>query len=858
MIAVSRFALFSLPALLAAAAAGPAFTAEQSPAAGSKSYFEARVAPLLARKCVNCHGPARKESGLDLSNLAAIARGGKSGPLLYAGDAGRSLLYQLVSGLKKPLMPPAAGERLTEEELQVVRTWIERGGAGGGPAGDQWNKDAPHWAFQPLRMPEVPRRSGATTGAVDAFIDASLDQAGLAPGPPAGRRDLIRRASFDLHGLPPSPEEVRRFEADRRPLDAAFADLVDRLLASPRYGERWARHWLDVVRYADTGGGSNDWERPNAWRYRDYVIRSLNQDLPYDRFVLEQVAGDELSPHNPDALAAAGFLRMGPWEHTGMSVAAVTRQQWLDDATNITAVAFLGVTAGCARCHDHKFDPLPTRDYYRLQAAFASTSFAERAGDFTAGEQDADWRREALRWRRKLDRAQAELKAVQLRNAGRGVARPAEKGAAPMASPQDLELERAVRKRVEAYERAVRRFEPRVFSVRTGERNDAVHVLAGGQLQARGEQVRPGVLGLALPPGFSADLPAAAGGRRLALARWIIHPENPLTARVIVNRVWQYHFGAGLAANPGNLGKMGAPPSHPELLDWLASRFRSSGPEGLQWRLKALHRLLMNSRAYRRSSTPTAQAARSDPQGRLLSWFPPRRLQAEELRDSMLFTAGILNPRMYGPPVFPEINADLAAQPRLIMGSIAPAWQPSPQKDQRHRRTIYTYQQRSLMEPLLEVFDTPGSADSCERRNESTAAPQVFALFNSENSRRIALEFALRLQREASTPAAQVQRAFQLTFGRNPEKIELAAALKHFGSMRRRHKMHPPPPEPARRPLVRRLVGEFTGALVEIAEDDRTEEYEPSIHPSRTTPEVRALAELCLVLLNSNEFIFVY
>jgi len=348
--------------------------------------FNQQIAPLLRTKCQGCHGDDPKlRGGLDVRSRAALLKGGASGPAVAPGDAARSLLYQSVLRTGELVMPPKESARLTPAEMAVLKTWIDAGAAW--EAARVALDPADAWAYLPVARPVPPGRGSASP--VDAFIDAALTARQVAPAPPAERATLIRRASFDLTGLPPAPEQVEAFVRDAAP--DAFARLLETLLASPRYGERMAQHWLDVVRYADTGGFANDYERPTAWRYRDYVIRSFNADKPYDRFVLEQVAGDELGADAREGPIAVGFLRMGPWEHTGMSVAALTRQMWLDDVTNSVGVTFLGQGLNCCRCHDHKFDPLPTQDYYRVQALFAGTHFTEAPTAFLAEENTADF-----------------------------------------------------------------------------------------------------------------------------------------------------------------------------------------------------------------------------------------------------------------------------------------------------------------------------------------------------------------------------------------------------------------------------------------------------------------------------------
>jgi hypothetical protein len=539
------------------------------------------------------------------------------------------------------------------------------------------------WAFYPVTRPQVPQAAGHP---IDAFIEDRLAAAGLEPAPPADRRALIRRATLGLTGLPPMVREIEVFLADTSP--DAFERVIERLLSSPQYGQRMAQHWLDVTRYADTAGLSNDHDRPNAWRYRDYVVRAFNTDKPYDRFVLEQVAGDEIDDQEPELLIAAGFLRMGPWEHTAMSVAAETRQQYLDDVTHAVGETFLGVGLQCAKCHDHKFDPIPTRDYYQMQAVFAPVQFADRPAAFAGWENTAAFKEGRARVERLLEEARAGLREIREKEDRAIVAWLVDRGMEITVaqakklpedqrpprhlglSNEDLGVAKVWQKRQELLQRQMMRYEPLAMSIyngpprirlsgaphpmpakRSGEAQP-VHILLGGSLQSPGETVGPGALsGAENLSGLSAQIPQTLDGRRLALAAWITDPRNPLTARVMVNRIWQWHFGRGLAANPNNFGKMGAKPTHPQLLNWLADEFIRSG-----WSVKHIHKLIMTSQVYQRSTRhPRMDAVReADAANAMLSFFPPRRLTAEELRDAMLTASGELNLEIGGPPVYPE------------------------------------------------------------------------------------------------------------------------------------------------------------------------------------------------------------
>ena len=762
---------------------------------------------ILRERCAGCHGVAGMQGKLDLRTRESLMRGGVRGAVIVPGDPAASLLIRAVEGRGLPPMPPTGA--LAANEILQLREWIA--------AGAQWESELPSnprwalkpedvWAFQPLGKP-----SGKS---VDEFINARLK---TKAAPRADKLTLIRRATFDLTGLPPTQSAIEEFLADSSA--AAFAKLVERLLASPHYGERWGRHWLDVVRYADTDGYSNDYERPNAWRYRDYVIHSFQIDKPYNQFVIEQVAGDEWKPGNPEAILGTGFLRMGPWEHTGMSVAAITRQAWLDDVTHNTAATFLGLTAGCARCHDHKFDPIPTREYYGLQAAFASTNFAQRPAAFQPWENRANFDAELARMEQLVKHHREAADALKSSN-----------------DKAEMERERIHRKRWELARRMLDRYKPVALSVETKQAEDTF-ILTAGNLRSPGEKVPPLVLSAAFRYNLNArvDLPQAGEGRRLQLAKWIASPENPLTARVMVNRVWQYHFGRGIAGNPNNFGKMGKKPTHPELLDWLAARFVETG-----WSVKTLHRTMVLSDAYQRQAGPENEDYSS---------FAARRLEAEELRDAILAVSGQLSADAGGPGTFPEIHEDVANQPRLIMGTLAPPYEPSPLRAQRNRRTVYTYQKRGIGDPMMEVFNSPSMNDSCERREASTVPLQAFSLLNGKFARDMALALAARVEKE-DDPLASL---FLRTLHRAPsaqERVQMTALLAR--------PLADAPAKTVRKPLVRSLVGEHTGKKFDYQEEASAEYYEENLHSSEVSPRVRALAELALVLLNTNEFVYVY
>ena len=605
-----------------------------------------------------------------------------------------------------------------------------------------------HWSLRPVSRPAVPHFDDPAQRAwvrtpVDAFVLQRLLQAGLRPAPEADRTTLIRRLSFDLTGLPPNPEEVAAFVND--PAPDAYERLVDRLLASPRYGERWGRHWLDVVRFAETEGFEYDRYVPGAWRFRDYVIRSFNEDKPYDRFVLEQLAGDEIGPADPDLQVAAGFYRLGPVRrNAGNPEIAVSREEVLTERTDVIGVAFLGLTVGCARCHDHKFDDFPQADYYRLQAFLAA---AQDHDVVLAGPQ------EQAAWKAKNDEIQAEIKQVKRALAGL-------KGA-----------DRAqVEEKVQDLEQRLPPPLPAISTVRDVEaERTPVHVLRRGDPEKKGRQVGPRFPGLLTAAG-SPELPADTPNARTLLARWIASPDNPLTARVMANRVWQYHFGRGLVETANDFGVNGSPPSHPELLDWLAEEFVAGG-----WRIKPLHRLIVLSSTYRQAAQgPDARAGLKDPDDRLLGRFPRRRLEAEEVRDAMLRVAGRLNDKAGGPSVVLPVDPD---QVKLLY---SPAqWVVTKDEKEHDRRSVYLLAKRNLHLPFLEAFDQPDAQTSCPRRVSSTHALQALELLNGKLVNDLAGSFADRLRREAgSDPARQVELAYLLAAGRPPRAREKELAVR--------------------------------------------------------------------------------
>lgn len=946
--------------------------------------FARRIAPLLREKCVACHGekPDEIEGGMDLRSLETTTIGGDSEELgIVPGKPEKSSIYLAAERGEETFsaMPPKEAEKLSEQQLAWLREWIQAGAkwpsrerqdailatyveewsaedgvsleTSGGLSSDWTNrKYAPSglWAYQPIQKYQhdapasesadetrsdnthlLARRAGmGRRNPIDVLIEAALPQ-GLEVAPPASRRELIRRATFDLTGLPPTPEEVAAFLGDERRDTEAFADVIDRLLKSPHYGERMAQHWLDVVRYADSSGFANDYERGNAWRYRDYVVRSFNDDKPYDQFVREQIAGDEMNPDDPEGLVAVGFLRMGPWELTGMEVAKIARQRFLDDVTNSVGETFLGHSLQCARCHDHKFDPVPTRDYYSIQAVFATTQLAEREAEYLKAENVEGFdeqkflekRRQAYndvlvqthkiklenaqkwfeekiqqgepefveyrkRWDDAIAKAQSEKRIepfghVRNQFVKQGVPQDQFPPKHVGLTPDELGISIVAFKGMERLKWELDRYQPVAISVYNGHTPDidAVYaplrmpddpldgkleqscILTGGDPFGSGPPVEPGTLSV-VDDQVSVEIPTELEGRRTQFAKWVTNPSNPLTPRVIANRLWLWHFGAPLAGNPNNFGSTGGRPTHPKLLDYLATTFIENG-----WSFKSLHRHIMLSDAYRRSCThPDPESlTKLDPLGQSLAVFQPRRLTAEELRDAMLAVTGELNRTLGGIPCRPEINIEVALQPRMVMGTFAPAWVPSPKPGQRHRRSIYAMKLRGLMHPMLEVFNSPAPDFSCERREASTVTPQVFSLFNGENSYLRALALADRAWRDVEGDAVEVKasaaigRCFELALGREPTKDEATEFLTHWKKLFQTLPAKARPSPPVLRKVKREAVEENTGERFTFAEQlFSNEEFEPDLQPSDVNRDTRALADICLVIMNSNEFVHVY
>lgn len=882
-----------------------------------EKLFALKVKPLFAEKCLACHGndPEKIKGGFDMRNRVSMLSGGDTflNDDLIPGSGEKSYLYILSTRSEEDYeMPPKEADKLSEEQTWWIRDWINAGapwpdeeriawiqsefGEGvqvttSGGLSEEWDnrRYLPEdlWAYQPLK-PGVHED-------IDAFIDARLEQMDLSAAPTADPRALIRRATYDLTGLPPTPEEVNDFETNYAVDEEAWPKLIDRLLSSPHYGEQWARHWLDVVRYADSSGYANDWERPNVWRYRDYIIRSFNCDKPYNQFIREQIAGDEIGKRDDvEMLIATGFLRMGAWEHTGMSVAKVTRQLFLDDVTDSVSQVFLGHALRCTKCHDHKFDPVPTRDYYAFQANFATTQFVEQPTEWLPGENLSGLKDDRHYHLMRLEANQERLDALDSiqsqyevrwfaeRNLPyQSIAEAKKAGETELPKgrlfekPEEFGAERIGRKWKARFDWEMDRYKPVAFTVYNGKTRsfknqsgplrmpqnpmgqgelEQTSILGGGDVFSPTELVTPGVIS-ALHAGPKHRTPNAVEGRRTALADWIASPDNSLTSRVIVNRIWQYHFGKAIAQNPNNFGATGKKPTHPELLDWLAKQFVEQG-----WSIKKLHRSIMMSKAYQRASThpDKHQLDSKDSARNFYAVFQPRRLAAEELRDAMLAVSGELNLEMGGIPIRPDINLEAALQPRMIMGTFAPSYVPNPKPEQRNRRTIYAHKTRGHRDPFLETFNQPNTEMSCEQRDRSNITPQAFTLFNSEETRDRSLAFAARVLNETDSDEEAIRRAFELAFGRTPSTEELRASLEHWGQMTVQQSKLNFEPQSFPTEVIREAQEENTGKNFEFTETLFVyKDYIPDLQPHQLDAKTRALADICLALLNANEFIYI-
>ncbi|MDB5341238.1 MAG: putative rane protein [Planctomycetaceae bacterium] len=783
------------------------------PAAAKSGLTQHDVLPILLLRCTACHGRQKQEAGLDLRTRAGILKGGKSGPAMVLGQPDQSLMLKRIHAEE---MPPRA--RLTEVsvkpmeavEIEKLTGWIARGApeiadepdVAGTPADTLVSdEDRKFWAYQkpqPVTVPTV-KDAARVHNPIDAFVLQKLEAKGLTLATEADRMTLIRRATFDLTGLPPEPAEVAAFVADQSP--RAYENVLDRLLASARYGERWGRHWLDVAGYSDCEGRREQHlPRPYAYRYRDYVVRAFNNDKPYDRFLMEQLAGDELAdcehateitPEMADNVIATAFLRMPPdptWANlTGF---VPDRLEVMSDVIDIVGSGIMGMTFKCARCHTHKFDPIPQRDYYRLVALFKgaldehdwlkpdqgslgglNSSFGARTLPYVSTAERQAW----LQHNAQVQQAIDALKAM----------------------PKTPEIEAQIKA-----QEARRTPEPKIMALWDRGEPSPTYIYRRGDYQNSGTLVHAGVPAVLSDPQkpFEIQPPwpnAKSTGRRLAFAKWLTQPDHPLTARVMINRIWKHHFGQGIVRSVGNFGKTGDAPSHPELLDWLAQEFVRQG-----WSIKAMHRTLMTSNAYRQSSLVTPRSLELDPDNRLLSRMPLRRMEAEALRDSLLLISGQLIEQVGGP-----------AEPVQVQGGgLVVAGR---------RRSIYSQQLRKELVSLLESFDLPVMNPNCLSRAESLVAPQALHLLNDTGVRQLAAQLAARVRSDVGNePGQQIDRAYWITLSRPPSAEELAES----------------------RQILEQLTAQWTKQLVGAGQANDASQ--------------RALATYCHTLMNSAAFLY--
>jgi hypothetical protein len=785
-------------------------------------FFLHEVRPLLIARCVSCHGPGSAEGGLRLDSREAALKGGDTGPALVPGKPHESLLLQAVKRTHKLLeMPPE--DKLAAKDVATLERWIRDGAlwtqsysatnsgprVDGEPIGDAWSdprnpivqlfggQRLDLWSLKTVKRPEVPHggvrslfernhlaeRDDYTSWSkqdFDRFVLARFEKDGIVPPALADPRTLVRRLHFDLAGLPPTPQQVADFEASvqRNGVDEATAALVDELLAGPRFGEHFARLWLDAVRYSDSNGFDWDEFRPEAWRFRDYVVSSFNVDKPYDQFIREQLAGDELFNGPPctsaeqDSLIATSYLRLGPHDNAAkiFDEQDRSRDELLADVTETTAAAFLGLTLSCCRCHDHKYDPLSQADHYRFRAFFAAMKFADDLP---------------------LDLATEQAQINKHNDCVEKQAKPLREQLAALPEVDQAKRTELV-KQIKEVEKQRRTFKLGLLMTDNADDVATTHMLFQGNHKLPRDAVEAGIFSVFDPKPAAITTPSnkSTTGRRLTLANWIASPENPLTARVFVNRVWHYLMGRPLVATPNDFGLAGAPPADAALLDWLASEFVRHG-----WSVKQLVRQIATSATYRQAPSFAAEH---------LGLRAPRRLSAEQLRDSLLAVSGLLTTKSDGPPMWPDLPPEiLQSNPAFLDDNPekTKGWYPSPRSEQ-YCRSLFLVQKRNTRVPFLKSFDLPDNSTPCARREVSTVAPQAFMLLNSSLATDAARAFAQRVAREAgANPKRRVQRAFELALQRSPDDAESAAC--------------------------ERLLAE------------------------------RSLAELCRVMLNLNEFVYV-
>jgi hypothetical protein len=823
--------------------------------------FSKDIQPILEQNCLSCHGPSMQSSRLNLSTLEGALRGGARGSAIVPGQAEDSRLYRMVAGLDKPAMP-LGGNKLADGQIAAIKSWIDQGAHWDtATVGAKTQPDAAsafadlekvqlppgardYWAFKsPVQAP-LPVVARQFSNPIDRFLEKARQEKGLKAAPKADRLTLLRRAYMDLVGLPPAPQEIDAFMSDAAP--GAWERLIDKLLASPHYGERWGRHWLDAARYADSSGYENDTDQPNLWRYRDYVIKSFNDDKPYNTFIKEQIAGDEIPNRTDDSLIATGFLRAGPRVRNHEHANPARRYDYLDDVLGAVGKGVLGLTVQCARCHDHKFDPITQKDYYSMEASifgYVETEYPlgprEQADAYMRkmseiGAKVAELKDQideidkpyhdklALEEIRKkfppdvvraVEKPESErtpgekLIAIQVLESGGG--RSTAAAVDKSMSPEDAAKKIVLNDQVAALN-AEKPEPPPMASIVTdgdwrsvelgyGDRNEGAcpkceleyvgagkfidfgpgkgnykvppsYFLLRGDPDSKAYPTKPGFISVITQGNPPTELPPADGrtsGRRLALAEWLISRDNPLPARVIVNRIWEHHFGKGIVPTLDNFGKMGEQPSNQALLDWLAVEFMNKG-----WSIKQMQRLIMTSEAYQMASEyDDAASAKNDPEDTYLWRYRIQRLEGEIIRDNIMSVAGSIDLTMGGPAIFPHVDESFI---KTLFRGIYRNQEDGPDV---WRRSIYIYQKRTLPSPLLQVFDLPDMSQSFGARYVSTMPTQALQLMNDDFVLNQAQLFADRVKKEAGDDVAkQVDLAYRIALTRPPTQRELSLA----------------------------------------------------------------------------------
>lgn len=768
----------------------PVVCAQDAIASERTIDFARQVQPILAKHCYACHGPDEAEGGLQFtSKEAAFAELDSGSHAIVAGKPGESEVFKRLIAEDEYERMPAEADPLLSEEIQIIRKWIEQGAP--------WHE---HWGFSKPRIADAPKVDNAqwNRNPIDQFIYKQLKNSGLKPNRKSDKRTLIRRATYDLTGLPPTFQEVEAFLNDNSA--DAWEKLIDRLLDSPHYGERWGRHWLDLVRYAETNSYELDGPKPFAWKYRDYVIKAFNDDKPYDQFVREQIAGDELEEVTVETMTATGFYRLGIFDNAPAD-RTLARADELDDIVTTISQVFLGLTINCARCHDHKIDPISQADYYKMVSFVSDVEpYDQKGRNISHDVSLPELRNKFAKLNEEVDEWNAELLVVEQRGIvkmsaedqrkteGRQRKQVLREKLKDYLSDEDWKLRQSLTKNINANRKAIKEFPNRetVLGVARANPNPPVtRVLFRGNPHVPQNEVSPG-----FPELFQSEPPkiprpksdAKTAGRRKVLAAWITSPENRMTARVMANRVWQFHFGRGIVRSSNNFGQLGSPPTHPELLDYLAAQFAQNG-----WKLKALHKMIMTSQAYQMSSSMNESGFAKDPGNDLFWRFDVRRLSAEEVRDSLLAISGSLNPKLYGPSFYEALPQEVLSR----QSQPGKGWSTS-SEEERNRRSIYIHVKRSLLTPMLSVFDLPDTDRSCEARFTTLQPGQALSLLNSEFVHTQAKRLATRINQMSDGSARQkLAAAFKCVYARNATQEEIEDLVELIRKLETDHKKSP-------------------------------------------------------------------